>query len=369
MSIIGTPSSAGPSTPITRLHIHPSVPSHLSTELSFLQTLLLRARDQHRTQLFLRRMYEVLKMGKLILKYVKDTSIVDEQGWEKRRLRGEQLVCRTIKSLFTAQRFTSQIIELHHFLPLQTSTLAIYARLCTITMNIAQGLGMDLEQLISLGGQIHSRKKRSVLVDMQDRAVELGPGVMVIDGSENDMNIHGVELGEKIERQSSIFNSSVHQSTTQPDIPKPSNHKQPQSPLSLIGSSRPVSASSAVRSRSPVIPSTSEHQEITSAPVNPGNASAPVPPWTDVEQIPSKGLAQEEKPRKKKKSPFDIDSIFDSVPPLSAKHKDHDLGSSKISSESKKQKAPSRPDADMDKSTKKVSKKKKKDAMDDIFGF
>ncbi|WVF70773.1 hypothetical protein IAT40_005567 [Kwoniella sp. CBS 6097] len=256
----------GPISPgsVLSLHLHPSIQSHLATELSFLHTLILRARDQHRLQLFLRRMYDVLRVGKAVLGFVRACanaftsasaksnnksvgmgSEVDRgagagTGLSRWRKKGSILVSRMIKSLYTAQRFTAQIIELHHFLPLQTSVLAIYARLFVLTLNVANALGMDIENLISSGGgrlgagEDHGKKGRAKGKKREgqegDGSLSMleGGGVSssssfsmesATQGARNVVNVDmevvlglGSEVGERIER-------TPFPQTTQPQLP------------------------------------------------------------------------------------------------------------------------------------------------------
>ncbi|WWC99528.1 hypothetical protein V866_006431 [Kwoniella sp. B9012] len=371
-SPISTPSSGGPSNPLNRLHVHSSIASHLSTELSFLQTLLLRARDQHRTQLFLRRMHEVLRIGKILLKYVRETSSVhtDESGWETRRSTGERLIYRMVKSLFTAQRFTSQIIELHHFLPLQTSVLAIYSRLFTISMNIASGLGMDIDQVIQHGGQLkHQKKKKLMNVDVDEQGDRIGEVVLNDTRNGNEMGIHGIELGERIQRPSITPRS-------QEDSPSTSRR---QSPVSTKSNNRQFNRTSpqieqptglSPGSQLPLISAQPEWREdygsIPSG-LSDTTISVNVPDDNDS----TKDGRNEDIPKKQKKRShdLDLDSIVDSISSHAQSPRVKEKGRPQHSNESKKKKKIEISGVDEKLEKPKKKKKKKKDAMDDIFGF
>ncbi|WVQ62350.1 uncharacterized protein L199_000490 [Kwoniella botswanensis] len=367
---ISTPSSGGPSTPLNRLHVHSSIASHLSTELSLLQTLLLRARDQHRTQLFLRRMHEVLRIGKILLKYVRETSSVhtDESGWETRRSTGERLIYRMVKSLFTAQRFTSQIIELHHFLPLQASVLAIYSRLFTISMNIASGLGMDIDQVIQHGGQLNCQKKKKLrIVNVDDERDRIGEVILsdTTKGLGEDMGIHGIELGEKIERSSMTpqgIGSSAPASRFQSPLPISSSKRSSASSTQV-----PCRAAPTIQSPSRILPARYELGE-DDANISSQDPETPKSGRISNDYESAKDGRADGILKKKKRRSHDMDFIFDSVSSPAQSPNMNDGGSLKDPNEPKKKKkiASTAVEAKLDKPKK---KKKKQDAMDDIFGF
>ncbi|WWD09251.1 hypothetical protein V865_007373 [Kwoniella europaea PYCC6329] len=370
-SPISTPSSGGPSNPLNRLHVHPSIASHLSTELSFLQTLLLRARDQHRTQLFLRRMHEVLRIGRILLKYVRETSSVhtDESGWETRRLTGERLIYRMVKSLFTAQRFTSQIIELHHFLPLQASVLAIYSRLFTMSMNIASGLGMDIDSVIQHGGQLkHQKKKKLMNVDVDEQGDRIGEVVLNDTRNGNEMGIHGIELGERIQRPSitpRLQENSPLTSRRQSPVSK-SNNRQFNGTSPQI--EQPTGLSS--RSQSPLIsaqPELREDDGYNPSRLSDTTISVNVPDDND----PTKDGRKEDIPKKQKKRShdLDLDLIFDTISSHAQSPRVKEKGLPQHSNEPQKKKKIEISGVDEKLEKPKKKKKKKKDAMDDIFGF
>ncbi|OCF38797.1 hypothetical protein I317_07426 [Kwoniella heveanensis CBS 569] len=241
------------------LHLHPSVQSHLATELSFLHTLMRRARDQHRLQLFLRRMYDVLRLGRSLVGFIRAASPSSSQrggddkaggnvgmnadmgvdviaGVDRWKSRGQTLVSRVVKSLYTAHRFTSQIIELHHFLPLQTSVLSIYARLFVLTINVANALNMNIEHLIAYGGGQNAANKKKKHGDSNERkppydtvsgqrnqAHGRGLGSVFTAGHPEDNELYlGSELGERIERTRLPAPSSSYQTTKSASIAIPS---------------------------------------------------------------------------------------------------------------------------------------------------
>ncbi|WWC86081.1 uncharacterized protein L201_000952 [Kwoniella dendrophila CBS 6074] len=384
MSTSASPSLGGPSTPLYRIQIHSSVSSHLSTELSSLQTLLLRARDQHRTQLFLRRMYEVLRIGKALLTYIKDAPSDDQQKWEKRKLRGERLVNCTIKSLFTAQRLTSQVIELHHFLPLQTSVLAIYARLFTITLNIANGLGMDLERLISSGG-IMSKSKLKQKNTKGDVKADNGIRTDQRESKPNkqdiiaEMGLSGVEveLGEKVERMVST-SATPSASSSEPKLTGllDKSESRANSPkFSRNNSSDMRSAQRSDKTSSHLFSITNDDTAEEDMRKR-SKASQALEETPDVISSSTPSTVDTIK-KKKKKRPLDMDVIFEKTENPKNKQT-FELTDSAIngpikqikkSQTTEKQNELALLGDDTSQVKKKVKTKKKKDTMDDIFGF
>ncbi|OCF55612.1 hypothetical protein L486_07097 [Kwoniella mangroviensis CBS 10435] len=271
-----------------------------------------------------------------------------------------------VKSLFTAQRFTSQIIELHHFLPLQTSVLAIYARLFTITMNIASGLGMDPDQVIQHGGQVKYQKKKKLrTVNVDDERDMIGEVILsdTTKGLGEDMGIHVIELGERIERPSitpRTQESSPSTSRRQPPITK-SNDRQFDRTSSQI--EQPTGLSS--RSQSPLIlaqPVLGEDDGYISSRLPDTIKFVNMPDDND----PTKDGRMEGITKKEKKRSHDLDLISDSIsfPAQSSEELPEDSNDSK---KKKKKKGVTVVDETLERPKKK--KKKKKDAMDDIFGF
>jgi hypothetical protein len=65
---------------MTEKRLHPSIPSHLSTDLEVLRAVIERSKFQHRSQPFLRRMREVLRLGRRVELLNTDTTEVTEGG-------------------------------------------------------------------------------------------------------------------------------------------------------------------------------------------------------------------------------------------------------------------------------------------------
>ncbi|WVO19804.1 uncharacterized protein IAS62_001094 [Cryptococcus decagattii] len=198
------PYTSGYSTPVpssSSLHFHASLPSHLTTELALLQTFIKRASAQHRSQLFLQRMEGILRVGKSMLLHIRKVS--EERKGEACiawRWKGENLIKKMIKMLFGAHYITLQIIDLYHFLPLQTTVLSIYARLFTVTVSLANSLEMDVEQLLVFAGKATNGKRRMGPEENQ-KTNKVATGTLVA-GAIKDMGMD-VEMGEVIERSRS----------------------------------------------------------------------------------------------------------------------------------------------------------------------
>ncbi|KAK8865812.1 hypothetical protein IAR55_000959 [Kwoniella newhampshirensis] len=204
----------------SQIDLHASVPSHLAAEITFLKTLIRRAKAQHRTQLFLQRMVGVARVAQLVLRHVREMVLLaqldlenqagaGDRARDSKRKKGEILVVKMIKQLFDAHHVTSQIIDLHHFLPLQTTSLAIYARLFAMTVNIAIAWEMDIERLISGLYPDISKKGRNGMGGFAQGGVSVNGGpdakastsTFPLGGMSEEM---GFELGEKIERSGMV---------------------------------------------------------------------------------------------------------------------------------------------------------------------
>ncbi|OCF73655.1 hypothetical protein I204_05498 [Kwoniella mangroviensis CBS 8886] len=273
-----------------------------------------------------------------------------------------------VKSLFTAQRFTSQIIELHHFLPLQTSVLAIYARLFTITMNIASGLGMDTDQIIQHGGQLKSQKKKKLMnVDVNKQGDMIGE--VVLNDTRNDlseeMGVHGTELGERIERPSitpQLPENSLSTSRRQSPVSKSNNTQSNRTSPQI---EQPTSLSS--RSLSPLISAQPGLREDDgSIPPRLSDTTVSVNVHDDTDTM--KDGRMEGTPKKKKKRSHDLGFLFDSISShaQSPKVEEEELPNDPNESKEKNKIGIT---ALAEKLEKPKKKRKKKDAMDDIFGF
>ncbi|WVR05758.1 hypothetical protein IAU60_002783 [Kwoniella sp. DSM 27419] len=362
----------GPSSQLhlsARLHLHTSVISHLSTELSMLHALILRARDQHRTQLFLRRMYEVLRIGKHVLGFARQWTRPQDELLTDRKssawLKGEKLVRRLLQTLLTAYRFAAQIIDLHHFLPLQTSCVAIYARLFTLTLNIASALGMDVEGLILSGGGAQKRPEAGH--DLDNDQTSTGPvhgGVNSVLAREpvstagsistlDELGV-GLEVGEKVERGVPVMVPVPKPSTSERTNVAPAPKANVESPMSVHSPAQSASESSAGETasigmynvhgspeRSPAIPVQkvkASQSFATEKPLKLALESAMANPATRKEDRTEASPSNDApKPKKKLKSTADHDGGIQSTEKRSG----------------------DRP----------KKKKKKKDDLDDIFGF
>ncbi|WVQ71017.1 hypothetical protein IAR50_000542 [Cryptococcus sp. DSM 104548] len=361
------------------VHFHSSLPSHLATELAFLQTFIRRAVAQHRTQLFLQRMEGTLRMGKVLLVYLKGCGEKREGDAEdKWKHRGMCLVRKMVRSLYDAQFITSQIVDLHHFLPLQTAALSIYARLFTVTLNLAGALGMDLEGLVSSAG---SRKRVKEKLTRRDSPANMLAGS--VGGNANTAKPEGrtldFEIGEKIER-SSIPQPAVKASQQSAVLRRQeltTSPKHSPAPITRHNQSQtPANEPQSIRSVSPI-----------SNPESPGSLhpesdTALVPIEVDRNELPSGSLLE---PKKKKKKVGDgllasgvavsqkkqrlatlgnEPSVTPSLPVSTSTSKPL---ASTLEVPKKKKKRVDDEGITSDKT--KVKKKKKKDAMDDIFGF
>nr|ODN98772.1 hypothetical protein L204_02736 [Cryptococcus depauperatus CBS 7855] len=171
-------------------HLHASIQSHLCAELSLLQAFIRRAAAQHRTQLFLQRMKGVLRISKAVLAFIK---ICQEKGVNEEKVsRGKHLVRKLVSMLHSAYYISIQIVALHHFLPLQASVISIYARIYMIILNVAIALNIDIEHLmVSAGSPVRTNKFRYS---------ERGPTTVTIQEPKSMNEDIGDEIGVKIQR-------------------------------------------------------------------------------------------------------------------------------------------------------------------------
>ncbi|ODO11808.1 hypothetical protein I350_00592 [Cryptococcus amylolentus CBS 6273] len=354
------------------VHFHSSLPSHLATELAFLHTFIRRAAAQHRTQLFLQRMEGTLRMGKILQVYLKGCSEKREgQIEDKWKHRGMCLVRKMIKSLYDAEFIVSQIVDLHHFLPLQTAALSIYARIFTVTLNLAGALGMDLEGLVSSAGsgkRTKSKKTRpGVPEDTPNGAVGGKSNAGKVEGRSLDF-----EIGEKIERFS-VPLAAVK------DSRKAANSQRDQ--LSSVRSPAPAFVvNSSTRAQPSQSPSPIPSPESPDSYPEPEMALNSME--VDINDFPAGSLLQPKKkkkrvddeaaapgvaaPSKKQRSKASEDHVT-GTPPLLVPTVTNVSPESTVEAPKKKKKRVDEEGASSDKT--KIKKKKKKDAMDDIFGF
>jgi len=75
---------------MTEKRLHPSIPSHLSTDLEVLRAVIERSKFQHRSQPFLRRMREVLRLGRRVELLNTDTE--DTEGGQSKAVAMEIVV-------------------------------------------------------------------------------------------------------------------------------------------------------------------------------------------------------------------------------------------------------------------------------------
>jgi len=161
-----------------------------------------RSRDQHRSQIFLCRMKGVCRVGLLVQASLERYDPGQHDRFTRLVAKVRFLSSDTTKPfqmiacIIKASNATSQSIELHHFLPLHTLLLGIYARLFAILSNIAMWLQLDmLDILIERSARRDQRKWRcgqgpenevKVIVDMNTAVMEIAAT--------------GIELGTKVER-------------------------------------------------------------------------------------------------------------------------------------------------------------------------
>ncbi|WVQ85314.1 hypothetical protein IAT38_007479 [Cryptococcus sp. DSM 104549] len=355
--------------PSAHVHLHSSIPSHLSAELALLQTFIRRSAAQHRTQLFLQRMEGVLRMGKLLLAYVKQNGARNgaegTKDAEKWRWRGECLVRKMITMLYSAQHIASQIIDLRHFVPLQTTAVAIYARLFTIALNLAAGLGMDIGELVVSAGGDRLHKSSSSSVETPSAAM----GAAGAKGEVGKMDL-GDELGERIERSSLPLASAPTPSTA--TVSKLSSDRASRSTTpSLPKASQPLLPPPAAAAPSPQAVPLSEG-------ISDGEVAARLlkkkakAKRTGGEEVGDrKGDAGDDAleavaPKKKKNAKL---VVSDDVVPHRTETADGGAEKAEVAPKKKKKRSGDGEGDGGKSEVAKVKKKKKKDAMDDIFGF
>ncbi|EAL22142.1 hypothetical protein CNBC2800 [Cryptococcus deneoformans B-3501A] len=249
-----------------------------------------------------------------------------------------------IRMLFSAQYITSQIIDLYHFLPLQTTALSIYARLFTVTVSLANSLEMDVEELLIAAGR-KTNGKRKTGAGKNQKTNEVAMDTLLADAIQK-MGAD-LEVGEVIERSS-----------------------QPLDPVSKA-SRESISERSAFSSKSPKPGKlVASAVAVLSSTVDPGNGclekettivskSVEFPPSLQIDQL--LDTSSNEKDKKKKRrvetgtnasdamTPEELSTAGDIIPKKKSRVVKHEKGKGDEKAKAKK--------------------KKKKDAMDDIFGF
>ncbi|OWZ54706.1 hypothetical protein C356_01767 [Cryptococcus neoformans c45] len=344
------PYTSGCSTPVSSsssLHFHASLPSHLSTELAFLQTFIKRASSQHRSQLFLQRMEGVLRVGKAMMLHVR--KLPEERSGEACiawRWKGENLIKKMIKMLFSAQYIASQIIDLYHFLPLQTTVLSIYARLFTVTVSLANSLEMDVEELL-IAAKRKTNGKRKTAAEENQKVHGVAMDTLLVGAIQN-IGVD-LEMGEVIERSSESLGRGVSKPTPRSISERSAFSPKPLNPGELV--------SSAVAALSSTADLGNEYleKEITVV-----SKSVELPPSLQIDELlgTSTNIAKDKKKKRRveadtnvsdAKTPEEISIEGDIIP--------------------KKKKRVVKDEKGKGDEKAKAKKKKKKDAMDDIFGF
>jgi hypothetical protein len=156
--------------------LHPSIPSHLSTDLEVLRAVIERSKFQHRSQPFLRRMREVLRLGRRVELLNTDTEVTEDNGSKAVAMEivvkvrffilafvpgpREEADGQFIQCLLKATVSIQQIIDLEHFLPTVISVMAIYGRLFAIGSSIANVLGMEIEESLGVPKRIVKQKRK-----------------------------------------------------------------------------------------------------------------------------------------------------------------------------------------------------------------
>jgi hypothetical protein len=161
---------------MTEKRLHPSIPSHLSTDLEVLRAVIERSKFQHRSQPFLRRMREVLRLGRRVELLNTDTEVTEDNGSKAVAMEivvkvrffilafvpgpREEADGQFIQCLLKATVSIQQIIDLEHFLPTVISVMAIYGRLFAIGSSIANVLGMEIEESLGVPKRIVKQKRK-----------------------------------------------------------------------------------------------------------------------------------------------------------------------------------------------------------------
>ncbi|KAL7420266.1 hypothetical protein Q5752_005235 [Cryptotrichosporon argae] len=323
---------------------HPSTLPHLTTDLGLLCALVARSKAQHRAQPFLRHAAEVKRLGARVvgetdaaLRATDPASVGGVGGvgsgvggsssvnvttvgetYDLTRLR--LLVDKLVPALHRAAHASSLQIQLRHFVPLHLVLLAIYARAHAVALGIRAWVGVG----------VRPRPRGTARSGSGSGGVDVaGPSVKGTarrtTGSEG---VDGVELGEKLDRADFAKLASARTGT----------------PRALSRSTTQPSTASAV----------------------PAPNSLPIPATTTVSTaiaLPTAPHAALPAPTRNNVAPDDPEpSVAAALPApeparLTAK--------------------PARPPARREEARKRTAdgadgakrRKKKKDAMDDIFGF
>lgn len=254
-----------------------------------------------------------------------------------------------IKMLFSAHYITSQIIDLYHFLPLQTTVLSIYARLFTVTVSLANSLEMDVEQLLVVAGKATDGKRRMGPEENQ-KTNKVARGTLVA-GAVKDMGVN-VEMGEVIERSRSSQSLGRVSRSTRGSI----SERSPFSP-------KPPRRGKVVSLSSTVDSGINLENDCLEKETTIVSKSVELPPSLQIDQvldsIPSTNVAKDKKKKRRVETGINVSH---------AKAPKEDISIEDDSIHKKKKRIVKDEEGKSDEKTK-AKKKKKKDAMDDIFGF
>lgn len=248
--------------------------------------------------------------------------------------------------LFSAQYIASQIIDLYHFLPLQTIVLSIYARLFTVTVSLANSLEMDVEELL-IAAKRKTNGKRKTRAEENQKVDGVAMDTLLVGAIQN-IGVD-LEMGEVIERSSESLGRGVSK-----PIPRSISERSAFSPKSLNPGEL---VSSAVAALSPTADLGNEYLEKETTVVS---KSVELPPSLQIDELlgTSTNIAKDKKKKRRveadtnvsdAKAPEEISIEGDIIP--------------------KKKKRVVKDEKGKGDEKAKAKKKKKKDAMDDIFGF
>lgn len=261
-----------------------------------------------------------------------------------------------IKMLFSAHYITSQIIDLYHFLPLQTTILSIYARLFTVTVSLANSLEMDVEQLLIAAGKVTNGKRRMGPEENQ-KTNKVATGTL-LGGAIKDMGVD-VEMGEVIERsRPSQSLGCVSKSTPGSISERSAFPPKPPKPGKVVSSA--VAALSSTVDSGINLENDCLEKETTIV-----SKSVELPPSLQIDQlldnIPCTNIAKDKKKKRRVETGINVSD---------AKTPKEDFSIEDDSIHKKKKRIVKDDEGKSDEKIKaKKNKKKKKDAMDDIFGF
>ncbi|WOO84586.1 uncharacterized protein LOC62_06G008105 [Vanrija pseudolonga] len=334
MSLAPAPVVPAATGPAHLYSLHTSVGFHLSTETAVLATLLQRSRAQHRSQLFLRHLVGAVRLARRVgAAFGAD---------DKAAL--ATLVPVFVANLVKAAAATRRMVQLHHFMPLQTVLLASYARLYAVALGLGRSVGLD-DAVLGLGG----------------KQTPVPAAAVVVPALIGDLDV--AELGERVERSAAASPKRPREDGSA--TPKPKT-------VADRAESRDTTIASASASPRPVLPPKKPKQSVDGEPI-------PKKP---------KGVAADDAPKVKKpklddslkkpkaddmgvKKPKPTAVVGEDLVPKAKKPKAEAgakaaVGSPKPDMPTPKAKKP-KPDAAP--TPKLKTKKKKRDAMDDIFGF